>query len=273
VYVTWQRGPTFLADGSTTPDAEIVVARSLDGGVTFDEPVVVAHINSMRNNSPVAYNRSRINDHPRIAVVQSGGHRGAVYVVFYSAVEAVGPEPIVPCPAGTTPPTTVCRSPNLTSSQIYISYSEDKGLSWSTPQPVAPPVPDTGVKRFWPVVNVEAGTNVYVVYYESQEVQATADPTDIECNRTTDAGRRISTVSSLIDVYLVRSHTATWTWEDPVKVTSVTSNWCPPFNISNIRPNLGDYIDSVTAFSNVMPVWADGRNGVPDTFFSNVEIK
>jgi hypothetical protein len=257
VYVVWQRGPTFNLDGTISTDADIIVARSLDGGVHFDPPVKVADINSMRQNPPVGYNRSRINDHPRIAVVQSGGHRGAIYVVFASAV--------APVAAGST-------VQSLTSSQVYISYSEDRGLTWSTPQPVAPPVPDTGVKRFWPVVNVEGEANVYVTYYESRETQATPDPLDEECNISIGGGlRRRGPNSSLVDSYLARSHTATWTWEPPVKVSTATSNWCT--TLTSIRPNFGDYIDSATVGSHVFPFWADGRNGVPDAFFSNVEIK
>ncbi len=56
VYVTWQLGPTFTRFGVST-DAAIVVARSLNGGLTFDPPVRVATINSMRQNPPVGFNR------------------------------------------------------------------------------------------------------------------------------------------------------------------------------------------------------------------------
>ena len=40
--------------------------------------------------------------------------------------------------------------------------------------------------------------------------------------------------------------------------------------VSNIRPNFGDYIGSADGGNRVFPVWADGRNGVPDTFFANI---
>ncbi len=51
VYVAWQFGPTFSP--STSTGAQIRVARSLNGGVSFDSPVTVAAINSMRNDPPV----------------------------------------------------------------------------------------------------------------------------------------------------------------------------------------------------------------------------
>jgi hypothetical protein len=122
------------------------------------------------------------------------------------------------------------------------------------------------------VVNVEGEANVYVTYYESRETQATPDPLDEECNISIGGGlRRRGPNSSLVDSYLARSHTATQTWEPPVKVSTATSNWCT--TLTSIRPNFGDYIDSATVGSHVFPFWADGRNGVPDAFFSNVEIK
>jgi len=77
VYVAWQLGPHL---GPTGTSAQIVVARSLDGGATFGTPAVVANINSMRNDPPVGYNRDRINDHPRVAVATSGSFKGRVYV-------------------------------------------------------------------------------------------------------------------------------------------------------------------------------------------------
>jgi hypothetical protein len=255
VYVVWQFGPTFFA-GGVSPDADIVVARSLDGGVTFDAPVKVADINSMRQNPPVAYNRSRINDHPRIDVATSGPNRGRVFVTFYSAVSAVGPA---------ANPTVQ----SLVSSQVFVSYSDDQGMTWSTPVPVAPAVPDTGIKRFWPVVSVEPGGNVDVIYYESMETQATPDPADIECNISIGGGLfRTGTASSLVDTYWAQSTDGGATFSAPVKVSTATTNWC--MVASNIRPNMGDYIGSASGGDRVFPTWADGRNGVPDTFFANI---
>lgn len=256
VYVVWQYGPTFDAVGNTSTDADIVVARSLDGGATFEPFVKVADINSMRQNPPVAYNRSRINDHPRIDVALAGPNRGRVYVTFYSAVSPVSaPNPTVQ---------------SLVSSQVYLSYSDDQGMTWSTPTPVAPAVPATGVKRFWPVVTVESNGNVDVVYYESLEQQATPDPSDIECNISIGGGLfRTGVNSSLIDTYWVQSKDGGMTFGAPVRVSTATSNWCT--TVSNIRPNLGDYIGSAGGANRVLPVWADGRNGVPDTFFANVQ--
>jgi len=37
-------------------------------------------------------------------------------------------------------------------------------------------------------------------------------------------------------------------------------------------PNMGDYIGATTAGTHIYTTWADGRNGVPDTFFSSMHV-
>jgi hypothetical protein len=54
----------------------------------------------------------------------------------------------------------------------------------------------------------------------------------------------------------------------PVRVTTATSKWCT--TVSNIRPNFGDYIGSSIVEETIQATWADGRNGVPDTFFAPI---
>lgn len=267
VYVVWQFGPTFTATTST--DADIVFARSFDGGVTFDPPVKVDDINSIRQNPPVGYNRDRINDHPRIAVAQGGRFRGRIYVVYYSAASPVTAPPataascLTPVPSGTR-----CRPQTLVSSQIFLRYSDDHGATWSGAIPLGGLMPDTGVKRFWPVVSVEPGGNVDVVYYESREVQATLpDLTDVECNVNVGGRiRRQGFVSSLVDTFWIRSTDGGLSFGAPRRVSTETSNWCTA--ASNIRPNFGDYIGSASGGNRVFGFWADSRNGVPDSFYS-----
>lgn len=261
--MTWQFGPTF--DPALVPITDIRVARSLDGGVTFGEAVTVSSINSMRANPPVGYNRARINDHPRITVATSGPFKGRVFVVFYSAVEEVQAAPTVPCPAG-TPAGTTCIGQNVVSSQAFVSFSDDRGLTFITPTPIAPPVPATGVKRLWPVVTVGAGGEVNVVYYESQETETNANA---ECIVNVGGGvRRAGPANSLVDTFVVQSLNGGNIFGAPVRVTTATSNWCT--TVSNIRPNFGDYIGSSIAEDIIQATWADGRNGVPDTFFAPI---
>jgi hypothetical protein len=267
VYDVWQDGPTFSASGTST-NAEIRLARSLDGGATFSSPVTVAAINSMRQDSPVAYNRARLNDHPRVTVATTGSNRGRVYVTYYSAVSPVTSAPAVPCPVG-TPKGTICQGQRLVSSQVFVTFSDDQGQTWSTPQPVAPAPPATGLKRWWPNVSVEPGGIVNVVYYESQERPIDPTSSAVECNVGVGGGvRRVGTASSLVDTFLSSSRDGGVTFGPPVEVTSATSNWCAA--VSNIRPNFGDYIGGTSGGNRAMAIWADGRNGVPDVFYATI---
>jgi hypothetical protein len=259
VYVVWQFGPTFTT--TTSANANIYFARSLDGGLSFSTPASVAAINSMRQDSPVGYSRNRINDHPRIAVATSGPNKGRVYVAFYSAAAPVGTTTVGACPAGTPAPNATCIQQSLVSSQVYLSFSDDQGNTWSTPTALAPAVPATGLKRWWPVVTVEPGGSVDVVYYESQEV--TVNPANL-CRPNVGGIRRAGFANSLVDTFWVQSTNGGKTFSPPTRVTTATTNWCT--TVSNITPNFGDYIGSASGGNRVIPTWADGRNGVPDVF-------
>jgi hypothetical protein len=266
VYVAWQLGPHL---GPTLPSAKIMVARSLDGGVTFGSVVKVADINSMRLDPPVGYNRSRINDHPRIAVATSGTHKGRVYVTFYGAVSPVSPAPVVPCPTG-LPAGAACIGQNLVSTQPFVSFSDDKGQTWSVPVPVASAPGSSGLKRWWPVVNVEPTGNLDVVYYESQETATDAAgnplPQCIKRLSRTPLVFRVGPANSLVNTIWVQSLDGGLTFPTRLQMSTATSNWCP--TVSNVTPNFGDYIGATAGGNRILSTWADGRNGVPDTFFA-----
>ncbi|MGH8248875.1 MAG: hypothetical protein ACREUU_20905, partial [Gammaproteobacteria bacterium] len=243
--------------------------------------MVVKMINTMRGNPPVGYNRSRINDHPRIAVDQGGRFRGRVYVVLASAVAPTGAPATSTnatnpaCPVGL-----VCQAQSLTSSQVFVSFSDNRGITWSTPQAVAPAPPSLGVKRFWPVVDVMKDGNIGIVYYEVFETNVTANPTDTECFVNLGGNlRRVGPRRSLANTKVVVGTPDRFggiVFSPPVQVSSATSNWCPPPQgpaLFGIRPNFGDYIGSAAFAKGFLPVWADSRTGPVDTFFAMVEVR
>ena len=235
VYAVWQKGPRALdLLGSTETSSSIGFSRSLDGGATFDPPRTLVAINANYQNTPVGHGKSRQNDQPRTAVALSGQYNGRVYVTFYQPVQPV------------QSPITV---QSAVSSEAFITYSDNQGLTWSTPHTLASPVPPTGLKRFWPTVSVRPGGAVDVVYLESQERQATPNPTDIECNMPTGVGRRIGRLSSLVDTWWVQSRDGGATFSEPVRVSEQTSNWCSTFyTFSNgVFSNYGDYLGIATA--------------------------
>lgn len=238
VYVVWQYGPTYNLDGSIANNMKIVVATSLDGGVTFHAPVTVADTNSSLSNPPAGFNRPDIIDVPRIAAATSGPYKGRVYVSYFAPVNPVTP-------------------PSLISNQAYISYSDDQGKTWSAPVPVAS-IPDTGVKRIWPTVTVEPGGNVDVIYLESQET-----PINSAC--TNGEGFNFT---SLVNTYWVQSTNGGKSFGAPIKVSTATSDWCAAY--TDVIPNFGDYIGSASGGNRVFPIWADGRNGIPDTYFAQL---
>jgi hypothetical protein len=273
VFVAWQRGPNLgfgvppSSAGAVT--AQIVVARSLDGGATFDHPVVVATINTMRNNPPVGFNRDRINDHPRIAFVTEVPLTGRLYVAYASAVAPVTAIPLVPCsPPAATP---LCRGQRLTSSQVFVKFSDDLGLTWSAPTPVASAPPATGLKRWWPVVTAASDGTVTVVYYESQEVLVSTNPVCTVFFNRLGTVRRRGPANSLVNTFIATSQDGGRSFDPPVLVSTATSNWCT--SLWNVFPNFGDYIGSVRAEDRVLATWADSRNGPVDTFFAPVGLE
>lgn len=271
VYVTWLEGPTFSGPGGSieSTNANIQVATSLDGGLTFGTPVTIATTNvSFLRTAPAGYNRFNRLDSPRIAVATTGSNRGRIYVTFTSETSPAPIPGVVPCPAS-LPPGSVCLGQDPLSEEAFISFSDDRGLTWSAPTPIAPPVPADGVKRMWPVPSVEPGGRVNVIYYESQETSG-GNPECIEDIEFTNVFR-VGPANSLVDTLWVQSNDGGSTFGTPLRVTTTTSNWCT--TASDIFPNFGDYIGAASGADRVFPVWADGRNGIVDTFFAPVKGK
>lgn len=251
-YVVWTAGPTFSGDAVST-DARVMIARSDDGGVTFTEPRPVAGINSMLMNAPVAYDRRLMNDVAQITVSTKGPGKGRIHVTFYSAVSPVS-----------TPP----EQQSLISAQVYLTYSDDRAATWSTPVPVTPAIRPTGVKRFWPSVSTMTNGKVSLFYYESKEREAGGDG----CVAVLiDGGfvERSGPASSQVDTIYVESLDGGLSFGAPVKVSTATTNWCGVS--SNMFPTFGDYIVARSAGNRLLAAWADGRNGVPEVFFATIK--
>jgi hypothetical protein len=265
VYVAWERGYLYpVTSGPVTP--EIRVASSIDEGATWapaatpTEPAgtLVSKVCSGSLYPPAGYNRLNSNDFPRIAVAQSGAHRGRVYVVWQDCRIAND---------GTQEQTGGFGHPDT---DIYLAFSDDSGTTWSEPTLVAGG--GDGKIQFWPTVSIQPGGNVDITYYESNEVDL--DPNnDEECSVPIIGGpdprpQRTSPVTSFVDVFWAQSTNGGASWRPPVQVTDVTSNWCS--TATNIRPNFGDYNSAASEGNRLFATWADGRDGVPDVFFSKV---
>ena len=269
VYVVWASPFNYTELGGIEVTGSINLARSLDGGATFETPVTVAAINGQSFNAPVGFNRDIFvpGDFPRIAVASSGEHRGRIYVSFSSTVTPVTDHPpAVACPPD-LPAGSNCYGQSVVSTQSYLAYSDDRGSTWSTPVPVAPPLPATGIKRFFPVVLVEAGGDVDVMYYESLEKPAPDN--SVGWVWVDFSGFRVGTAHSFVDVYVAKSTDGGATFKAPLRVTTATSDWNATW--TDFLPNFGDYIGATMAGNKLLTTWADGRNGTSDVFFSKVE--
>ena len=260
IYVAWQFGPRVINPFfpvKTNHTLSVRFARSLDGGATFSKPQDLVKINAMREDPPVGYSKYVINDGPRLAVGAVGGH-GRIYVTYAAAAREVE---------------TPYAEQSVVSTQAYLIYSDDRGATWSTPRPLAPPEPPTGIKRFWPSVAVRNDGAVDVVYMESQEKPVNGAPGGIDCTEPlTDGGPRKGGASSLVDVYWVQSTDGGASFGAPARVTSETSNWCKvAFDKEGTQfGNFGDFIGITTAGDRAFAVWPDGRNGVPDAYFAEL---
>jgi hypothetical protein len=273
VFVAWASSPHFLNGNVVQPvTGQIVGAFSTNTGQTFSSPFVIHGYTPTRfsvGGPPVGYNRPSGNDFPRVAIDRTTGR---IYVTFADASAAgnghIGGNGTVCLPASGNPsPGPACPTGQRrvllgggADSDIYLTFSDDKGATWSTPTLINQVAGD-GKIQFWPVVTVGPSGEVNIVYYESQEAQLNPDSTVIECSTAIGGGlTRRSIRSSMVDTLISRSLDHGMTFQSPAKLSSATSNWCK--STVNIRPNFGDYISAATVGAKTFSVWADDRNTV-----------
>ncbi len=237
LYVAWERGflSPFFGQGAAAVSPQIVVATSFDGGATFGPRMLISDISSGAFFPPAGYNRGNHNDFPRIAVAQSGPFAGRVYVAYQDSRIANG---------GTQAMTGGFGNGDL---DVYVRFSDDNGATWSVASLAAGG--GDGLIQFWPVVTVQPDGDVVVTYNESMETGGT----------------------SLVDVFIATSTDGGVTFGPPLRVTEVTTDWGA--TATNLVPNFGDYIFTVSTGNKDHVTWADGRNGVPDVFYATVKSR
>ncbi|HKH48142.1 MAG TPA: hypothetical protein VKM72_26080, partial [Thermoanaerobaculia bacterium] len=77
---------------------------------------------------------------------------------------------------------------------------------------------------------------------------------------------------SLVDLWSVSSADGGASFSQPVRITSATSDWCGvQFDSAGfLFANFGDYLGIVGGRDRTYLVWPDGRNGVPDAYFTTL---
>jgi len=269
VVVAWTNGPKFVKGVVVdNPTEQISATGSTDGGKTFSAPVVVQKIVPGRQNPPVGFNRPRYNDFPRVAVSDTGRFFVALQNAVVAGNGGIGGSDTICLPASGLPsPGEPCDPGEQrvmvgggADMDIYLSSSDNHGATWSKPVLINPVAGD-GKIQFWPVVSVGSHGEVNVVYYQSQEAHLSPDPLTIDCTVSIGGGlARRSLRASLVDTIFQQSLDSGKTFAAPVRVSTITSNWCR--GTVNIRPNFGDYITAVTVGDTSFAVWADDRNTI-----------
>jgi hypothetical protein len=129
---------------------------------------------------------------------------------------------------------------------VIYSNSDNAGVSWSTPVVLSDAPP--GYDETFPEVAVDNGGRVYVMWYDHREDAANGILTSMRARISPDGG-------------------ANWIASERVD-DAAPVNW--NLVTSNMYPNMGDYSQLVSDGSAVHAVWADGRDGTPDVYYSRI---
>jgi hypothetical protein len=218
VYVSWQ---TRLGGSGGQPRMQI--RYSADGGVTWPDPVrVIQDLDNDADESPDCFNRGRNIMNPTCDVDRSNGpFRGRLYASWCDG--------------------------NPDEFDIYFSYSDDKGVTWTTPRIVNDNGPaTTDSEQFFPQLRVsETDGRILVGWYDRR-------------NNDSSAG--------LCDFYLAQSVDGGEYWGVNRRMSDMSVAWCGV--PSDITPNFGDYIAVFVDDRSSFAVWADGRFGNPDVIYA-----
>jgi hypothetical protein len=221
VYVIWA-----IYDGWPTDESAIGMARSFDGGATFDPATRV--ISDIRGIRSTGVNKTmRNNSFPSMACdISNGEFSGNIYIVWSN----VG-------------------VPGINSGSdvdVYISRSEDLGVTWSEAIKVNQDPSGMGSKHYFPWITCDPVNGMLsVVFYDDRNVGGAQ--CEVYCANSSDGGE---------------------TWED-FKVSDVAFT---PGPIPGLADGyMGDYL-GINAYGGwVYPAWADNRTGSVMTYVSPYE--
>ncbi len=157
VYVCW-------ADYSNgnIPAQGIGFVKSTNGGVSFTAPTVPIHYVGIRTfaGGDPAFNYTRVNDFPSMAVDKSTAHKGRIYIVFAAKENGNG------------------------KAVVQITWSDNTGSTWTTPKTISIA---NGRQNWFPWIAVDdANGKIYVDYYSLD--QATGFSTNTYVAYSLDGG-------------------------------------------------------------------------------------
>lgn len=125
-----------------------------------------------------------------------------------------------------------------------ISSSDDGGLTWADPVVINDDA--TTALQFSPTVSVDANGIVNAFFYDRRENPGTG----------------------ITNVYFAQSFDGGASFSPNARITEVATNWSA--TASDISPNMGDYMFSLSVGSDALVIWSDGRTGDPDAYFARI---
>jgi hypothetical protein len=263
LYVSWTK--------FTQNDAQILFARSTDGGATFSPPVALSTPGSVQGSMPAVGPNGEVyvvwfdGGGPQLMIRRSddGGVTFSNPVAAGGAVTALTPLPdtVNGDIRANSFPSIAVDSGNGT---VYVAYpqsngdaladvflvsSADNGQTWSNPQLVNDD--GTATDQWMPSVAVASNGVVGVMFYDRRNDQANTN----------------------IDVYLALSSDGGVTFQPNQRIT--TTSFPPAVNFDpGIAANyMGDYNQIVASGTNFYMAWGDNRDMVgarndPNVYFA-----
>jgi hypothetical protein len=162
VYVIWA-----IYDGWPTDESAIGMARSFDGGASFEPATrIIEDIRGIRNTG--VEKNMRNNSFPSMAVDISGGeYNGNIYVLWSN----IG-------------------VPGINSGQdvdVYLIRSEDEGQTWSSPLKVNQDASGQGSKHYFPWITCDPENGILsVIFYDDRNVGGSQ--CEVFCANSNDGG-------------------------------------------------------------------------------------
>ncbi len=200
------------------PD-QIRIDRSFDGGATFGSDITVVDVYDAQTelNGGVGTFAFPAMD----CDITGGPHHGRLYVAFMDRMYG--------------------------DNDVFLTYSDDQGVSWSDPLRINDDFLGTGADQFHPWLTVSNDGVVNVIFYDRRH-----DPSNF-----------------LMDLFLAQSFDGGASFEQNIRVTTVSSD---PTAGSARAGLIGEYIGLAAATADrVHPVWTDTRLGHQDVFTAIVD--
>src|SRR5216683_3879240 len=158
----------------TASKAELAFVKSIDGGVTWTSPQVIAPFNAAGVIDPNTGRRARVGDGLQEVAIDSSGN---LYAVWESSTNYVK---------------NLNQAVGTFDNEVMFSTSTNQGSTWSTPRAIVGP---SALPVFTPTIAVNASGKIAVTYYDSGSLSSTNTttwPIDYKAIYSSDGGATFS---------------------------------------------------------------------------------